>query len=188
MKREIKIGDKLRVVDVSGLHENDSLKIGQILECTDLTNINLSNGYKGIYANREGFYYSHRFEIVEDYPEKEMIEQIAHAKSLIGKNVKLDGTYRLITFAGVAFAKCGRLSSSVNSEINAHGFCVYIRSEDGYVKPAKFVEHSLTSINVKLNDSYDAVVTEKTIKVGCQVFSVNILSELVAAHKKITLS
>lgn len=41
-------------------------------------------------------------------------------------------------------------------------------------------------VEVKLNESYTAIVSKDTIKVGCQTFKIGILTSLLAAHKKVS--
>jgi len=41
------------------------------------------------------------------------------------------------------------------------------------------------SVEVVLNDSYTAIVSKDTVKVGCQTFPITVLKALVAAHKKL---
>jgi hypothetical protein len=42
-----------------------------------------------------------------------------------------------------------------------------------------------TSVSVKLNNQYDAIVTSDTIQVGCQKFPISILKSLQDAHKSL---
>lgn len=128
-------------------------------------------------------------------------EQVTYACSLIGKkNLKSKETDHAIhlgwTPVGIHiyfinsnsyYNKANaNLSSSVSEYMKTHDVCVAIVSKNfANSCPVELIETPAESVSIKLNDKYEALVTEDTITVGCQEFPISILEELVKAHKSI---
>ena len=116
------------------------------------------------------------FDLVEFTPEQEYKE----AKKLIGKTVKFKDLQTKFKVKKVILRHDddGRgLSQVCRDYLKEHGYVVTV-SGDIFDSPFPEIELVPDEVTLKLNDSYDAVVTKRGIKVGCQTFSHDILKEL----------
>jgi hypothetical protein len=124
-----------------------------------------------------------RFELAQLTPEQEYEE----AKKLIGKTILVKGTTLKYKVDNVVIRRDSDgigLSSSCHDFLKANGYVVAILG-DGLSRPFPDVVECGKEINVKLNDSYDAVVTKDGIEVGCQTFSHDIVEKLKKAIEEI---
>jgi hypothetical protein len=188
MKREIKVGDKLRVNDTQGIDALHEVAVGEIVTCTELCSHNNSTGTRGVYitpANREqivGWFYARRFDHVDDSP-MSLEQQLVAAKALVGKRVKdKDGSTDTIQRVGIEIDDNPTTSLLVNHETKKNGFCVYVVGELYTVPFNTIVEVLPNTIEVRLNETYKATVSKDSIEVGCQTFPIDILDKLVEAR------
>ena len=117
-----------------------------------------------------------RFELAQLTPEQEYEE----AKKLIGKTILVKGTTLKYKVDNVVIRKDNDkagMSSSCVDFLKKHGYVVAMLA-NGLSRPFPDVVECDKEINVKLNDSYDAIVTKDGIKVGCQTFSHDIVNAL----------
>jgi hypothetical protein len=122
------------------------------------------------------------FDLVEFTPEQEYKE----AKKLIGKTVKFKGGSNKFKVEKVILRHDndgGDLSLASQDYLKKHGYVVVVIGN--YFKPFPEIELVPDEITLKLNDSYDAVVTKDGIKVGCQTFSHDIVDALKNAIEEI---
>ena len=123
------------------------------------------------------------FDLVKFTPEQEYKE----AKKLIGKTVKFkDGQTKFkVEKVILRYDNDGDGLSYVCREyLKKHGYVVAV-SDDIFDMPFSFIELVPDEITLKLNDSYDAVVSKDGIKVGCQTFSHDIVEKLKKAIEEI---
>lgn len=135
------------------------------------------------------FYSDHRQQGVEIVLFKDAFPDYSQPCSYIGKNIqwKNDNPRKVIGFS--EYEPDHFRSIAVNDyAFNNKNFIVLI-CEGNYSYPmcdkVTIVPDKPTSIAVKLNDSYEAVVTKDSIKVGCQTFPISILKELNEAAAKL---
>jgi hypothetical protein len=116
------------------------------------------------------------------------------AKSYIGKGVHLitqspRQSFTVEKVSVILDKKSARLlnvdSLLVITELDKSGIAVVVTSPDGASATVGDVTLSPTTMSVKLNDDYTAVISKDEIQVGCQTFPISILDELLNAHKSI---
>lgn len=162
---------------------------GNIYKLTQDSHINRGKMVYTIRDEKEIYEYdSSWFEIVEE-SRPSMEEQVALAKSYIGKEV-LSGPdririQRVIVIINEADAR--NSSQVVLKDFDKHGYCIAIKGSC-FTVPVLSVQ--LAPVEppfkmVELNSTYTAKVTKDTIEVGCQTFPISILDELIAAHESI---
>jgi hypothetical protein len=138
-----------------------------------------------------------RFEpvvVASTFPEKEktlsMEEQFKLAKSLVGRRVYYSSNTVDIWFTAAQALiytedfQVGRSSKLVREEFDKTGWVVVLVGDNNEV-PVGQVKES-TSIVVKLNDKYEAVIDERTVVVGCQTFPHSVIAEIQAAIDTVT--
>lgn len=124
-----------------------------------------------------------RFELVEALVDDQIKEAYDLAQSLVGKTVKLSSDKTNYTVKHVLLRRKGDtygLGHSSNKHLDEHGWLVAVAIGSMNV-PVGMVEEVPTEVTVKLNDSYSAVVSKDTVKVGCQTFPIDILKKLQTA-------
>jgi hypothetical protein len=123
------------------------------------------------------------FDLVAVIPEQEY----KVAKKLIGKTVKFKGGSNKFKVEKVILRHDDdgdSLSVASRDYLKKHSYVVAVIGS-GFNKPFPEIELVPDEINVKLNDSYDAIVTKDGIKVGCQTFSHDIVDKLKSAIEQI---
>jgi hypothetical protein len=139
------------------------------------------------------------FDLVEFTPEQEYKvakkhlvgltpeEEYKVAKKLIGKTVKFQSGSTKFKVEKVILRHDDDgddLSFASRDYLKKHGYVVAVISS-GFTKPFPEIELVPDEITLKLNDSYDAIVTKDGIKVGCQTFSHDIVEKLKKAIEQI---
>lgn len=124
------------------------------------------------------------FDLVEFTPEQEYKE----AKKLIGKTVVVKNEPLVkIKVTSIVYRMgddADDLSFACQDYLKEHGYLIAVRG-GGYSRPFLEIEEVTSDINVKLNDSYNAIVTKSGIKVGCQTFSHDVVDKLKNAIEQI---
>lgn len=111
--------------------------------------------------------------------------EVVKAKSLIGKTVKDSvGNRGIVSSFEIKTATFGFSSHSVGEAVKNKGYCVAVKY-GFYATDVVNVEEHTEEIKVNLNSEYTAYVSKDGIKVGCQIFPLSILDELVKARDKI---
>jgi len=125
------------------------------------------------------------FVIVED--EISMEEQVKLAKSYIGKTVvsKKGSKFKVEeVLVIIDDNQLSKVSITVHNYYRDNKYAIIVKN-DMYSNPITEVTLAPAEKIVKLNASYDAIVTKETIQVGCQTFPISILDELVEAKNKL---
>jgi len=124
------------------------------------------------------------FDLVAVTPEQEYKE----AKKLIGKTVAVKNVPSVkIKVTSVVYRMgddADDLSSSCQDYLKEHGYLIAVRG-GRRSRPFPEIELVPDEVTLKLNDSYDAVVTKDGITVGCQTFSHDIVDKLKSAIEQI---
>lgn len=139
---------------------------------------------------RQGYEYTGKyFELAEASEEAKMREAFALAKSLVGKTVTFDDADTKYNVAGVIFRQDKTdyvgLGQTCDEFLNKNGWVVGIKTLGGMNYPVQRVKEVPTDIDVKLNGSYTATVSKGSVKVGCQVFPIEKIQEIIDAHNKL---
>ena len=178
MKEQFKVGDKVRCIESSArISNSDRVVKGEIYTIKD---IDKHYVYLDGHSYTSGWYPS-RFVSAND---KSMEELIKHAQSLIGKKcVKINDDLHALSYEPNSIAikyKGTSNSSMVDIYLKDHEFCVAVESKDGVKSyPVEWLELAKKqSIELKLNETYTAVISDAGIKVGCQTFPLSLAQEL----------
>lgn len=180
--KQFKVGDRLRVIDND--MRKDQLKIGATCEVTHTENFGRSVKVKFDDPSNwtENFLYSDRFELCH---RKSLDQDLALARTFLNKKVascSSDTTF-IVDIVRVYTKEDGAFHTSspkVVLEVEKNGYCVALIGGI-YQIPLSDAIESPTSKTVKLNDTYDAVVSKSEVTVGCQTFSIDKIRELIAA-------
>jgi hypothetical protein len=181
---KFKIGDNAECVNIDTFgYEYISLK--SVYKIVDL------EGNYILIKNNMGntiWYQSQCFKLKEEEKTMNIQEQIINAQKYLGKSNlrKKDG--QALSFAPasieIIFNKSALTSFGVDDYLSKNDFCITLRNGSSCY-PVEWVSLPPAEVIVALNASYSAIVTKETIKVGCQVFPIDILDKLVAAQKEL---
>jgi hypothetical protein len=180
----IKKGDK--VIAITSRFDLTEGKTYDVIEVPYLYKVGSREMRIVIMDDKERYEYSSNwFEKVSNVT-KSIDELISIAKSYIGKTVESDGERFKVSDIDVYVSKTRATSSStlVFDYFQKNGFCVAVVGEY-FTIPVDQVVLAKDSIEVPLNDTYNANVYKDKIVVGCQTFPISILDELVAAHNSL---
>jgi len=175
MENNFKVGDKVRRRKANqNFMWEDGDKVFAISKITP-SGIQINQSSKPLYE-----WDTNLFDLIE---QESLEDQIQKAKDLIGKTVRFknivgENKNSTIDFVSVALSKNYQNSSIVNEAFDVGKEFVIVLWAGNSQIPLSSVIETKTEETVKLNNSYSAVVTKKTIKVGCQEFPVEILKEL----------
>lgn len=181
---KFKVGDRVRVVKDG---ETANIKSGEIYTVIKVTEHEVKKACYGVYINASSrYFYEDRFEPENEYMTIE--KQLKKANELIGKDVITLDTKRryTVSHAGIMTPKdpnLSKVSDNVIKEAKKSGYCVYV----GNTIYSTHIENVYVPVpdpeaKVKLNDTYEAIISKDTIKVGCQTFPISILADLNDAY------
>ena len=191
-KRQFKAGDKVRrTADNRGPWWNKvCMNHGKKPDATfEVLRANESGVFlKGL---EEGYEYTASFfELVKDDEESEMEKAYARAKSLIGKKITSDGLHNGYTVTGVIFRQ------DKTDNVGLSHVCRKFLEDNGWVVgvgvkfhnmnyPVQLVNEVPSEVSITLNSKYTAVVSKDGVKVGCQIFPIEKIKEIIDAHNKL---
>lgn len=119
-------------------------------------------------------YYVWRFKLHENT--SDLISQVKKAETLLGKRV-LSVNNKPFTVDGVRVVNKHCIPSWADSDlVDKQGFAVYLEDEDDYIEISDAKE--VTNV-LKLTDSYDAVIGDGVVTVGCQTIPIDTVREIV---------
>lgn len=185
MNNPFKVGDKVRAID-NAQHYFD-FKIGATgVVCEAITD-RVKVIFDSSDDNWDGWMYPSRFELIKDV--RIMEEDLALARTFLNKDViSCQGGNKFTVKSIRLFVKeddsIRKSTEAVKREVEKHGFCVALIGSI-YEIPVSNAIAPPTSKTVKLNDTYDAVVSKDTITVGCQTFPIGKLRELQEAFESL---
>ena len=198
MNAKFKVGDKIRRIrsqqNGRWAYGND---IVEVYYCSSLT---LSINHNGVIGNYG--YDPDLFVLVESVESNEYIdikslsipEQLKLARTLIGKDVQYTTLPTYISNFVVENVRViddtnvEDLTESVKRNLEKTPVIIVVTSNNGkWMVPFECCNIPVkpTEITVKLNDSYNAIVSKDTVKVGCKTFKMDVIHEIVEANKSL---
>jgi hypothetical protein len=181
-----KVGDRLKVID------NDcrqgQIKIGATCKVIHTENFGRSVKVKFDDSSNwtENYLDSDRFELL---PSRTLEQDLELARTFLNKDVvsRNGGEKFTVKRIKVYLKEDGEHRNSsvtVMGEIEKNGYCVTLIGNKYHIPVSDAVEPPISK-TVKLNDTYNAVVTKTEVKVGCQTFPINKIRELIEANESL---
>jgi len=194
MKDRFKVGDKVKRkagnMDFWWLEQchDYGIKPDEVFEVVEYRD----NGGVLLKGHKQGYTYTGKyFELAEASLEAQIKEAYDLAQSLIGKTVKFSTDERNYTVKSVLLRRNeddDGLNYSSTKHLNQHGWVVAVKISNHLAiinVPVGMVKEVPSETKVVLNSSHTAIVTKDTITVGCQVFPIEKIREIIDAHNKL---